>query len=224
MIQNFKTIALLVAILSTVMISGCGKGQENTSRVKTKIVRSNTYLYQSDSLTYTYDERGRLVAMQGVASISTFAYADGKVTQTDNFNRNTVYTLNSKGYAVSDSRGNSYTYDSKGMLILQIQSSGDTLIKCNTENGDIITSKVYLPYAVSDTFTYTDIGETRTFGYDFLGSKGAHLPKSLAKYGRILGYNAFAITYEFDSKGRVSEETMTSRNAIAVKTTYTYTE
>ena len=113
-----------------------------------------------DSMTFSYDEFGRIVSIQNLTSnqIRNIAYDGFTTSITDQNGVGATYTLTSQGQisSVSDSRGNQtfYSYDAQGNLLSVQDEAGNKETYTYNSNGQLTKTVDIL--GKSTTYTYKD--------------------------------------------------------------------
>lgn len=224
--KNLKFILLLLIFLSS--IYGCKKAEDNTPETTPLSTTTNnskvsgnvkTKTYTNGSIdTYAYDSLGRCTSIKGGnLSLTTYDYTGNIVTTSIDGRIVAKDTINSYGYCSGISAyGWKYLFDSDGHHISIIVNGGSgngghtynyTWIDGNiaVENtsgtiGNITTTYSYL----------VDKTEYRSFGTLWNDGKGSkNLVSRKIRTSTTLIVTDTHFVYEYDSKGRVSKETVT---------------
>jgi len=169
---------------------------------------------------YTYDGQGRVTNVQYSDNTrETYSYSAGTVTYqyydsgVSTPGETTIYTLNSQGLATSDvSTGpdvtggtelDSFTYNSQGYTTYA--NYGGQMWTYLYTNDDLTLE---IPATTTiDTLinTYLSVTDNRNWGEPFLGLDSKNL---LSTEHDQLNYYNHTHTYQYDSQGRVTQETV----------------
>lgn len=225
-----KFFTFMLPFLPVLILSSC-EDPEAPDQINGRLATS---VSDGATTSYDYDSEGRLTRWEqtgaGTTYLVTIQYGSGTVTWTESFTDSsgtqsgtTIYTLNGQGLAASDNSGNTYTYNADGNQTMTSGSSGsftytwvggnNTVETAADSSGTVqgTTTKTYL----------TDKVDYRDYGLGFMGKPSKNLISSSASTWGGSTQNA-TYTYEYDSKGRVSKETMTYSGSTPSVTTYTY--
>jgi hypothetical protein len=172
---------------------------------------------------FSYDCEGRctqLVAQSGYTN--SFTYSAGQVVSEVPSGK-TIYYLDSRGYAMSDNRGYTYTIDVDGHMTSVISSFDTT--NFTWANGNIVSVSGRIQPGVY-TYTYTYLNEENTIGSNnegrlFRGKDSKNLidTYSYAAYGDTTWHKFF---YEYDIDGKVAVQTDSIIGSGTDITSYTY--
>jgi hypothetical protein len=236
---QFTSLLTLVALMS--FFAGCKKdpgaalpAKVTISNVKSMITNSATG--EPDTVVYTYDNLGRQTTALTDTLLTTYTYSGDTVIMHyllagEQFT--TFYTLSASGQAVSDSKGNSYAYNSSGYLTRQSYAYGagyDSISYLYMLSGlnDSISIQHQQDAAthnlVTIRYTYLPTIDSRNFGLTFLGKQNTNLINTETD-SQVLNGSTYSITYTysytFDSQGRVTQQVQTSGTS-TYTTAYTY--
>jgi hypothetical protein len=186
-------------------------------------VKGETYRHQFsdttfiDTLSYSYDQQGRVVVIQHVKGKETYVFSGTSYTYTPVSGTPITGILNSEGLVTSTSDGQSYSYDNNGYLISDIDSilsryytisDGNILVDSQANNG----------HSSIQYFTYSTMVDYRDFGTPIKGRQNHNLTLRDSIRGN---QESTIISYTFDSKSRVSTETISGKG-ILFTNTYSY--
>ena len=231
-------ICLLLIVAFAISVTGCRKDPAidggSTNRINTQTTTSATGT--PIIVTYSYDGSGRQVQARVDTEVTVYTYAASlvtKITTLAGVNFETDYTLNSAGLAAFDSKGYAYKYDSSGYLISLIDTNvstgnydstfytvhmgnADTVVQ---HQGDQATSNV-----ITTIYTYQSNTDLRDFGLSFTGQQNKNLINT-ATITQIINGSidrvVYTYNYTIDSRGRVSQQVVTSGTA-TYTTSYIY--
>lgn len=225
-----NAICFSIALLTVGIFSSCE--EETVDAINGKVASMAS---DGTNTSLEYDDQGRLTSYTQTGGGNTYQvtiqYGSGTVTWTESFTDSsgtasgtTIYSLNGQGYAVSDNGGTTYTYDSDGHLLSETSSSSSVEYtwsggnQVSNVNSDSTGAAQY-----TQTKTYlADKEDYRDFGMAFLGKQSKNLINTVTDNYGATTYNA-TYTYEYDSKGRVSKETVAYQGSSNPSvTTYTY--
>ncbi len=197
----------------------CKGGGILISKMTDKLLDNPTFV-----TTFQYDDNGRVTAYKDSvinepgSDVTTFEYPNSTTVIEKGGSDVNTYTLNEKGQAIQVVMTGSvtdiyyYTYDINGF-----NEDGDILV---VENGNVVKSG-----NTSYEFDLTKINTigSKNMGFGFFGNDNKNLITT-----KNFDTSIFVITYEFDSKGRVSKETYSEQidgeaNEVEVFT-YSYTD
>jgi|GEM_PF-2949665 len=202
------------------------------SNVKSTISTSPTGAL--DTFVYTYDGNGRQLSNKTDTVVTSYVYASGTVTMNialagEIFT--TIYNTNSAGQAISDTKGNTYSYDSLGYLTLLAHtiSGGYDSTVYTIVNGNVTTSVLRQIDAatnntVTTTYTYLSTVDSRNYGLAFLGKQNTNLisTENITQVINGATYtSSYTYTYTFDNQGRVVQQ-LEASGSDTYTTSYTY--
>ena len=238
--MHIKTsaIALLFMSLLVIMADSCRKdtplssGPLSVSKVKTAITTSSSGV--ADTVTYTYDSLGRQLTSRIDTLVTSYTYASGSVVMNYLLNGEafaTTYTTNTLGLAISDSKGNVYTYDPNNYLLsMTYTGSGNADTSTYTISGGNVSGSVQYQTAtainnvITITYTYLSTLDSRSYGLAFLGAPDKNLIQT-ENITQVLNGStyttSYSYSYTFDASGRVAQQVQASGSA-TYTTVYTY--
>ncbi len=221
--KKIFTYLLFIAIVPAgLTLTGCKKAASVDGHVLTQTEAYTANGQTTNTVTtFSYDDQGRQVLASPTAGTpTTTSYSSSSIVQTTGASV-TTYQLNSKGQAVSDNNGYTYTYDNNGYLITISQNSANSQV--NTISGGNVTGEVINNNGQQTTlsFSYGTDKDYRNTGVSFLGKNNTNLATA-ATYASGQTTVTYVIAHTFDSKGRVLTETITGGGTSDVYT-YTYT-
>lgn len=224
--QTYTPIAVLFMLLFA--FNGCKKDKDEelvSARVKTHSL-TNLQSGYALSETYSYDAQGRVTLIDYSNGIrEEYTYAANQVTVTISDTSSTPlfvtnYSLDSKGLAESSSDGRTFEYNAEGYLVKE-NLGVDSFVYYNYINGNLAARTRLGPGGIILDYsfrTYTaDNLELRDYGLAFRGKSNRNLVQTM----QFSGFIDFH-TYEFDTKGRVSKETVTTNVNQVIENLYTY--
>lgn len=224
--QTFTPTAVLFMLL--LAFNGCKKDKDEvleSARVKTHSL-TNLQSGYALSETYSYDAQGRVTLVEySNGNREDYSYAANQVTisySDTSLNPPYVITvnLNSRGLAESCSDGRTFEYNAEGYLVKE-NLGVDSFVYYNYINGNLVARTRVGPGGIIIDYSFrtftTDKQEFRDYGVAFWGKRNKNLVQSMQ-------FNAFIDfhTYEFDSKGRVSKEIVTTNVNQIIEHLYTY--
>jgi hypothetical protein len=143
----------------------------------------------------------------------------------------TRYSTDQAGRAIADSRSFVYTYSTWGYLTgLSYTGQGTYDSTTYTISGGNVTTSVRhqvdsaTDNLVTTIYTYLPTVDSRDYGLSFLGNANTDLPVTETVTQLINGSTysvAYTYTYNYDSKGRVTQQIRSSGSA-TYTTAYTY--
>lgn len=207
-------------LLFIMLIAGCNKDEEQNL---IPLVKTSNGGYVTSTHFYNADGRIEHIEDDGVTSM-TATYGNSNATLVYNGSAQVVYELNSAGHAITES-GNGqtirYVYNTAGNNT-HVIIGNDTIF--NTWQNDNMIKTSFSNSAVVYDYTYYTSG-TNTIKNANSGMAFLHVDsKDLIKTKRCnSGCADKDYTYEFDSEGRVSKQTITSiQGGQQQNITYTY--
>jgi YD repeat-containing protein len=220
----FHSFLIAGAVSALIFSSGCKKAASIDGHVltRTQATTPTGGATTTTTINYTYDSQGRQTSASPSSGNPTqTSYGSGSVTQITG-STTVIYQLNSAGLATSDNNGTAYTYDNNGYLTNETQGQANSINNTIT-SGNLISEVVTA--AGSNTATYTYVYGTtqdyRNFGLSFLGKRNVDLPTSESGAAGTLSAQ-WVYTYVYDSKGRVTQETVVGNGETNIYT-FTYT-
>lgn len=164
------------------------------------------------SVSYKVDGQGRIKTLTTPTATTTYTYSGStKVTQTPSTGTAIVYTLDSNGNAISDSRNVTYTYTGNQLTLISYPAgsvgSNPAFTVQNTYDGsgNISVQKRTGWNDITFTFEYTTIPYYDD-GIHFMGAKLVNWPATMTESdGTFIKYD-----YVTDSCGRVQQRTATT--------------
>ncbi len=211
---KLNTTLICLALIASVIISGCIKtyGPLNNGQrflVKTYTAPNMIGIYTTYSISYTYDNLGRVV---NSSDGYTYTYISGMVLISLNGTIYDTLILNNQGLDVRRKPGNEfYSYDGNGFLIrdsinysLSIFTndyliSDENIISQNGKNISLPNNNVSIE---NYSYTYYSDLDPRSYGTPFYGTQSKNLIKTqTSSAGWVCTY-----TYTYDGLGRVTQE------------------
>ena len=245
-----KTNTLLLLPLMAFCFSACKKSKQDdgpyTPPFNGPKVKQTLYSVNNTTRDYEYDEKGRLKRLQiSDGQRFEYTYASGKVTANRYNGSNTpeyteVWELDANGLGIKNniifpasSSYFTYTYDASRQVISNSQYIGGVvrtykhfrnsglLDSTQVWKDNKITQRIFYLYYNNITYTYSD--EHR--GMFFLGKQSTHAIKKniYQNYnddGSLGSSAVYNYTYETDSQGRISKQTVTGSSSYTLSITY----
>ena len=210
-----RSLGLFILIFSLVLgslLGGCKKASTPNGKIK-----GQTYWHQFsdttiiDTLSYTYDQQGRVILIQHVNGSEAYSYSNNSFIYTPVSGPNITGILNNKGLVSSTSDGFIYSYDENGYLLTR---SLPTLTDNYTiRGGNIVAdSQILNGHSSIQQYLYLDQTDYRDFGRAMYGRANRNLVSS----DSILGITKNTAIYTFDNQGRVASETFSGRGVILI--------
>lgn len=230
--QN-NNVILGIIIFTFLAIGGCKKKDNTPPPVINGKVKSMNWVWGGNVTTdYTYDSQGRLTMSQdnnhttGSVIKNIYTYGTNSVIiQTINGTSQStkVYNLNAQGYIINGDSTN-YNYDNEGHCIYS--SNSYSTYTYTYTNGNMITDvETYNGTTYTYTYTFlTDKTDYRDNGMKFYGNGSKNLVNYMTRTPSQSPPNPdiTTLTYEYDSKGRVTKETGLNTSSYTTTTTFTY--
>ena len=226
---------LTLILTSFVLITACKKadfeeplqqeeiaGAAANSKKPGSSTRIKTRTQGTETITFTYDAKGRLVSQESsINNDEIFAYSGKTAVTTKLYNPSGVlvsqslYTLNSDGLATSASTSTMdivFTYNAAKQKMSQEMTypNGDIFLVSNVYvDGDLEQTESYHDGTVQwwrEYTYYTDKPNTlnnEAYGKKFLGAESQHLLKSMIHVDKTNTMSKEDYVYEFDADSRV---------------------
>ena len=234
MLKKVRFILVSVITVFIVFLTSCHKDPSIAPVASTVSLVRSQVADSGYATTFTYDSLGRQIMAQIDTVVTTYTYSPSSVVKTVTLAGETfitTYTTNASGKAVTDSKGYVYTYNSVGYLTsksftavsnfdsVTYTVSGSNVITSVEHQADSATNNY-----ITTNYTYLSTIDSRNFGLAFLSSANVNLisTENIMQVINGSSYNAsYTYTYSFDSKGRVTQQTINNGSASYV-TTYSY--
>ena len=223
----FYSTIILTSLSIVSFISGCKKTSSVNGLVASEVeVATVNGVITTTTYTFTYDGQGRQILKQtsgSTSSSTSYNYASsGQVVETITGTgaATITYTLNSQGYAESDGT-NTYTF-TNGYLTTEDDAAGNSIN--NTVSNGNVTAAIVVQGGVTTIYAYqfSTTQDYRNFGLSFLGKRNTDLLSSETQTSTGTP-TVYSITYTYDSKGRVLQQTLSPGGNTSYVYTYTYT-
>ena len=223
-------IVLLVVLAFSVSLYSCKKDSDSSQSTKS-LIQKTTYEDQSYS-TYQYDGTRMIKVSNSDGTYSTLEYATNTITvkgfSATNVLENTeVFTLNSKGYAVSaiSTSGKKKSTSSRSLLPMPfpMYATGSTNITYEYDANGHMTKAIYGSGSGQETMTYTISNGNTVSNIDVTGSiTYTTTSQYFTDKTNTIGFENMGVTFFGKQDVNLIQSVTDSFSGTAVTHTYTY--